>query len=292
MRKIIVKRMGSGKTREALFSIPDGARVLIVAPVRIVESVYSDEIRKWGLSLNFKVANGCLSSRIGVLTDLTYTAVGISCDSLWRTPIKYASFFNFLIVDEITFFKTPTAKRSKAVYGIAEKFNDVIGLTGTVITNSELDLYGISRAVGYRLFCMRSFYAFRRAFFYPQATINGVPVKWKLQSPIYRNKILEEFNNIADIDLTDIVGVESEEHIRYVGVSPEYKVFKKEHVIEAITGDIVAETAVKLFIKLCQMTSGFIYDEERRPQYFTSEKLEELERIINENEGQNILVYT
>ena len=75
---------------------------------------------------------------------------------------EYKSFA--LIADEATAVKTYSAQRSKHVYAYADRARLVRVLTGTPITQGPMDLWGICRPLGRRVFDQKSFYGFRNRY--------------------------------------------------------------------------------------------------------------------------------
>jgi hypothetical protein len=69
-----------------------------------------------------------------------------------------------------------------------------------------------------------------------------------------------------------------------------YRAFEESSVLELPSGAIAADSAAGLSNKLIQAASGAVYDENRKPQHFHDEKIEDLRELIEELQGQPLLV--
>ena len=81
--------------------------------------------------------------------------VVINYDSAWREP--FASFalkagFDSLVMDEMHVIKSPSGRRSKFCYALSKVIRYRIGLTGTPMPHSPLDVFGQYRAIDASVF--------------------------------------------------------------------------------------------------------------------------------------------
>ena len=128
--------MGLGKTAAVLHIIaglPDRARVLIVAPKRVAETVWMQEAEKWGMeSLTKKmiVVSGPKEKRMKALAhDRPIKIIGRDnlSDLIERKMIEW----DCIILDELTSYKSPISIRGETVRTLKSKIK--IGLTGTCL---------------------------------------------------------------------------------------------------------------------------------------------------------------
>ena len=95
---------------------------------------------------------------------------------------------DLLVMDELTSFKNHESQRSDAIYSIRARQR--IALTGTLITNSAVDLYGQFLAVGYgndrpKRERNQMFYRWRGRHFVDLLAGAGLQFhKWKLITPM------------------------------------------------------------------------------------------------------------
>jgi len=168
---------GLGKTAITLASIVDRMnagqvqKTLIVAPIRVIHSVWAQEAAKWEFSkhLRFSIIHGTPDRRSrAMFADadvhlINYESLSWFCEQLKHyytsqgKPIPYQS----IVYDEITKVKTSTSKRIAGGYvdrvredgtehrikvhgwrGMMNMFAYRTGLTGTPASNSYLDLFG------------------------------------------------------------------------------------------------------------------------------------------------------
>lgn len=138
--------MGLGKTAAVLtfleytLRLYPAARILIVAPKRVAETVWMQEAEKWnmwGLRANMMLVAGTKAQKERYASPEYKCPVKIvSRDNV--ALFKNAS-FDILIIDELTSFKSWKAQRTKAVMSI--KADRKIGMTGTFAPNGLLDIY-------------------------------------------------------------------------------------------------------------------------------------------------------
>jgi SNF2 family DNA or RNA helicase len=115
---------GTGKTfiaLDALTKLPAG-RVLIVAPKRVLEQV-------WKIDDNYDISKHNV-------TYLNYEKIARDKDFTKNT-------WDYIILDEVHKLKGRTTKTSKKFSVVCKRARYVLGLTGTPIANSYVDIYNI-----------------------------------------------------------------------------------------------------------------------------------------------------
>lgn len=165
---IVWWKVGEGKTRIALrfyeLSVPwEKNRCLVICSPSAIRQ-WQDEIRQYPFHvINFEECFDFLS----------YGSLAVYSQS---TP-RWASFHHNLsnigtiVLDEIWLYKNPRAGRSLAVHQLVRGIRNVIGLSGSLITNRNIeDLYGQSRAVGIDHLLAGSLTHFRSQFQIPFGT--------------------------------------------------------------------------------------------------------------------------
>lgn len=138
--------MGLGKTAAVLtfleytLRLYPAAKILIVAPKRVAETVWLQEAEKWnmwGLRANMMLVAGTKAQKE------RYASPDYKCPVKIVSRDNVALFkdaaFDILIIDELTSFKSWKAQRTKAVMSI--KADRKIGMTGTFAPNGLLDIY-------------------------------------------------------------------------------------------------------------------------------------------------------
>ena len=150
--------MGLGKTIITLTAIQQLRafgqiiKVLIVAPLRVCETVWEQEAKNWTHtnSLTFSHVTGTAANRLKNLRRsadvylINYENLEWLSAQLNHLYVEkgYSLPFQMVVWDEVSKMKTSTTKRSKAFYSLISKFHRKVGLTGTPASNGLQDLHG------------------------------------------------------------------------------------------------------------------------------------------------------
>ena len=165
--------MGLGKTASTLEAIRQikavrpSLTVLIIAPLRVAQSTWPDEVRKWDSFKNLRVSVICGSAK--ARRDDIYT---INYENIpWLVEeLKGDWFFDLIVADESTRLKGLRARqgtqRAKALAKVAFKSEGFVELTGTPAPNGLLDLWGQMWFLDKGARLGKSFSAFQKEFFY------------------------------------------------------------------------------------------------------------------------------
>ena len=175
--------MGLGKTAITLAAIKNLIcdefeidKVLIVAPLQTALNTWTAERDKWddfsGLRISLILGSAKESekaiSRDADIYVINRENIQWLCEYVEAPDWKW----DMLVVDELSSFKNPSAKRFKALRKKLPFFKKVVGLTGTPAPNGYMDLWSEMYILdrGERL--GKSVTAYRNLFFYP-AWSNG-----------------------------------------------------------------------------------------------------------------------
>lgn len=300
-KRIIQAPMGAGKTLVSLKRIYDGYgkwnRTLIVAPLLIAKSVWGEEIKKFGLDdkLNYAYIDGSVSpkKKQEILEDESINVVAVSRDSVWRINIPPS--FDVMILDEITSFKQSTSKRSKGVFNLCKRMRFVWGFSGSLFSSGFEIFYGIMQSVGLGHLLAKSktdFY--QKYFFCTKTTPTGIPIMWAVKN---RKEILDIITpSICVIENKELSFDEGEFHVHNIQIhlpnkfKKIYDDFLETNVITVLDTDVSVSDPLTLINKLKQLSSGFIYDEEKNATTYHKEKLNALKELI-EKTDENIIVF-
>ncbi|MDA9472657.1 DEAD/DEAH box helicase [Enterococcus sp. 5H] len=298
--------MGLGKTLSSLsaveelihtFSIVD--KVLVIAPLSVAQNTWDAEIKKWDhlQHLTYSKVLGTQEQRIEALNTKADIYLINRENVVWLVEhYKKRWPFKTVIIDELSSFKDPKSKRFKALRKVRPLMERVIGLTGTPAPNTLIDLwpqiYLLDR--GERL--GKTITQYRNKYFRPAQQNGHIVYSWELL-PGAEEEIYQKIGDIC-------VSMKAKDHLdlperinNYVTVNltpaerTKYKTLERDYVLELTNSDVVAANAAVLSNKLLQMANGCIYDEEDQPQIIHEAKLDALERIIEEAQGQPILVF-
>lgn len=307
----VMLEMGLGKTAATLTAINDLIfnefeidTVLVVAPKRVVESVWVQETQKWEHLKHLKCSRiiGTPKQRIAAIKVKANIYI-ISRDNLaWLCGLYGGRMlpFDMLVVDESSSFKNPKSVRTKAIMRVL--FDRVVILTGTPISNGLLDLwsqvYLLDR--GQRL--GKFIGQYRAAYFKPKTMIGGVVRSYKLVSPDNEKLIHDKISDICiSMKKEDWLNLPEKIYNNiYIDfptkLMTKYNNFEKDLVLDLLdnaNGDenqISVVNAAALTNKLLQFANGAVYDEEREWHEIHDLKIKALEELIEANEGKSILI--
>lgn len=297
--------MGLGKTsitltalNNLLFDYFDVHRILVVAPLRVARTTWSDEIEKWDhlSNLTFAIAVGTEKERIAALgqkADITM----INRENLqWLIEKSGQSFeYDMVVIDELSSFKNHQAKRFKALMKVRPKVKRIVGLTGTPSSNGLMDLFAEFKILDMGVRLGRFIGQYRNAYFTPDK-MNG-PIVYSYKPLPSAEKIIYE--KISDITIS----MKATDHLKMpkliecetvVQMSEKekksYTTLKKELVLSIPDGEITAANAASLSNKLSQMANGAIYFEDNEFVTIHDRKLDTLEDLIESANGKPLLV--
>lgn len=227
--------MGLGKTLATLASLNELVNrgeidirkpVLIVAPIMVALDTWSREAEKWGYDFDVLVnIKKTPKQRKELFEDLIKPKNKLTLLTTNPQQLKpltefletngYYNFFQTVIVDELSQFKSATTQRFKYLERISHQSEYFIGLTGTPTPNSLLDLYSQLIAINpkNKRYYGSNFYIYRSEFFVPDIINpnNGQVYHWK-PKPDAQDKIFKllkqdviSLKSDGLVDLPDIV---------------------------------------------------------------------------------------
>ena len=290
-RVALLLSMGLGKTVSTLTAISDlNVRVLIVAPLRVANTVWKQEASKWEHlnHLDIGIATGTAAQRREAFS---HDIVVINRENIAWMMANIDPKFDMLVVDESSSFKSAKSARFKALKKLEVEY--CVLLTGTVSPSGLMDLWSqyflLDR--GHRL--GRTITAFRNRFF-RQGGFGGYQYEIRkgsadiihnLVKDISLSMAAEDYLDMPDkINLTQAVELPAD-------VQEKYTTIQNEFVLAINDEEISILSAASLSNKLLQMGNGFIYTEEGESIHLHDAKVDALSEIINDNTGDNILVF-
>ena len=303
--------MGLGKTISTLTAIEELKydyceidTVLVIAPKRVVETVWEEEAKKWDHTkhLTFSKIIGTERQRLAALKVKADVHI-ISRDNIaWLCSLYAAKLpYDMLVIDELSSFKAHQTQRFKSLRLARPWFKRVVGLTGTPAPNGLINLWSQMYLIdrGERL--EKTITAYRSRYFRPGAS-NGYVV--------YSYNLLSDSERLIQERIKDIcISMRAEDYLEmperidnFVRVTmPDklmdaYKKFEQENVItlaneiEEGATTVNAVNAAALSNKLLQFANGAVYDENKNVVPIHDLKLEALKEIIEAADGKPVLV--
>ena len=294
--------MGLGKSVSTLTAVTDlidefsVRKVLVIAPLRVANSVWAQEVAKWKHleHLRVSVCTGAEKNRRAALHRDADIYVINRENVVWLVELFGKKWpFDMVVVDESSSFKNPSSKRFRALKKVLPFTNYMVVLTGTPSPNGLIDLWSQIYLIDFGESLGRTITGYRQRFF----DQDYMGRNWilrngsadKIQNLISDRVIsmsAEDYLSLPErIDLSEKITLPLEAMRRY-------KEFEKTLLAQLETGEEVeAMTAATLANKLLQFASGSMYvDEHKNYAEIHSAKLDALAEIVEENEGENILV--
>lgn len=273
-------------------------RVLVIAPLRVARDTWPGELAKWdhldGLSM--AVAVGSKQQRLEALA----TGAMVTVINRENVPWLVAHYgdawpFDMVVIDELSSFKNPRAKRFKELARVRPFLNRIVGLTGTPAANGLMDLWAQFRLLdgGQRL--GRYITHYRNRWFVPDKRSGMQVFTYKPRDGAEE----EIYGAIADMT----VSMKTTDHLTLPSLTtvtqvvemsvPEtrkYERLKKDMVLTVEEHVIDAANAAALSGKLLQLASGAIYTTDGEPVTVHDRKLDALEDLVEAANGESLLV--
>ncbi|HUR65448.1 MAG TPA: DEAD/DEAH box helicase [Chitinophagaceae bacterium] len=306
--------MGLGKTVSTLTAIDqlmyqefEISKVLVIAPKRVAEDVWTTEAQKWDHLKHLKISLvlGTEKQRLQALRAKADIYVINRENVVWLTAHYCTGFpYDMMVVDELSSFKSADTRRFKALREVRPLVRRVVGLTGTPAPNGLLDLwsqvYLLDRGerlgdnlTGYRAKYFTKSYTMFGGYEVMKNTTDSL-----LGKDFYEKLIYDKIGDIC-ISMKTSDYLQLPERInRYVNIRlPEkiqqkYDDFEEEQILAiADAEEITAINAGALTTKLLQFANGAVYADDKSWHEMHKEKLDALEEIIDTANGQPVLVF-
>lgn len=293
-RAMVLAPVGAGKTAitltamQAMLTDCYASRFLVLAPLRVAQSVWPAEAAKWAPKLKVAVAVGSPARRLAALHG-TARVVVTNYDNLqWLADQELD--FDAVVFDELTRLKNPSGKRFKALSTVIEPMQIRWGLTGSFTSNGLEDVFGQCKIVDQRMlgrskgaFLQQYFHCVNRDFGDYVALPNALeavmqrirPWTYVLEPGEYRDR-LPPLHTVP-IELTMPMDA--------------YREMKREMALIYPNAEVIAANAAAVTSKLQQLAAGFVYDTERQTIWTSSHKLDAIDDLHSENQRAPMLVW-
>lgn len=295
--------MGTGKTLTsigvvgALYQFGLVKRILVACPLSIT-GVWEEEFHAFAdYPVNITVLKGTSEKKrqqIDRVPSEGLQVLVVNYESAWRLEEELLRFdADLIIADEGHKLKDNRSRQSKGMQHLGDKARYKLLLTGTVITNREIDVFSQYRFLDSRIFGT-SFYAFRNRYFDMTGYGNHIPV--------FRQSMAEDFlermhciaYRVTKEECLDLP--EIREEVRKVELEPKamrmYEELQEDCYTELKGSEVTAANVLTKMLRLSQLTGGHLTDDEHHVRPVSSAKLDALSDIIDAavNDGQKIVV--
>jgi len=280
-----------------MFDKFDISKVLVIAPLRVT-TVWANEIKKWDhlKGLSYSVAVGTEKERKDALMKRA-TLYIINRENVdWLVNKSGVPFdFDMVVIDELSSFKSYSAKRFKSLLKVRPKVKRIVGLTGTPSSNGLMDLWAQFRVLDLGERLGRYITHYRNTYFIPDKRNGQIVFSYKLL-PGAEEKIYSQISDIT-ISMKSIDYLKMPECV--INTVPVYLNEKERAIYSGFRDDMVASlgaeeidavNAAVLSGKLLQMANGAVYDEKNKAHFIHDRKLDALEDLIEGANGKPVLI--
>jgi SNF2 family DNA or RNA helicase len=293
--------LGMGKTLTSLTAIVDlhdqleVNKVLVVAPLRVANTVWHKEILNWEHTkhLGYSIVTGNEKKRIESLFKPADIYIINRENIKWLVDYYGKSWpFDMVVIDESSSFKSVSAQRFKALRKVLPYIDRLVQLTGTPASNGLLDLYAQIYLLDTGARLGRTMTAYKARFF--ESDYMGYKYTPREQSKEIIYSLLDDI--VMTMRAEDYLQLPPRIDINQIVELPEklmkeYRTLEKEFIADILDTEIAVFNAAALAGKLLQFCNGAIYTDESGAYISLHDaKLDALAEIIEENQGENILV--
>lgn len=301
----VLLEMGLGKSvislsaiNELMLDYFDVSRTLVIAPLRVANSTWPNEIKKWDhlKHLNYSVVIGSEKERLDALEKPAHIYLINRENVDWlitKSGIPWK--FDMVVIDELSSFKSYQAKRFKSLLKVRPKLKRIVGLTGTPSSNGLMDLWAEFRLLdmGERLGRYITYY--RQNFFVPDKRNQQMIFSYKpkdgaekkiysLISDITISMKSKDFLKMPECVMNEVIVTLSDKEQKV------YDSLKQDMVLSLEENEIDAINAAALSNKLLQMSNGAVYNDDKESLHIHDRKLDALEDLIEGSNGKPVLV--
>lgn len=313
-RGILNAGMGTGKTLTSLAYIDkvQATKVLVIVKSKVsLEDVWKPSVDRFLVDWQYidendlTVAAQANGRILDMRTEYKPTIYFTTYARVWRPALLKQLFkirWHVIIADESHNISAPNSATSKAVYKLARQTPMVWGLTGTLLFNTPMSVFGQARFVSDTLFdfpdapgLMKAFYRFRDRYCYLR------PINPKV-SIVTGYKNLDEFNAelakfVYRIRSEDVLDLPPTHHVTQYVTLPKslmnaYQHYKKDAIIAAtddsldryvgqpVENVMSSKNIVAKVGRLRQLVGGTITTDDGATKWVHDTKLDALDELI------------
>lgn len=299
----LLAEMGCGKTyitialMGILYQFGQVNRILIVAPLSLL-GVWEEEIAKFAdYPANVTVLKGTADKKRQLLAGIPKNGLQVvvvnyeSARVLEKELLTYGA--EMVVADEGHKLKENRSKQSKTMHNLGDRAKFKCLLTGTLITNKEIDVFSQYRFVDKNIFGS-SFYSFRNTYFDMGGYGQYTPIFRKYRTQEFLERMHRIAFRVTKAECLDLPGITEE--VRKVELEPKamkfYKDIEKESFAQLDVGEVSAPNVLTKLLRLSQATGGHITNDDGMVETVSKAKLEALEDIVDSciEEGKKLVI--
>ena len=260
--------------------------VLVVAPLSIL-GVWEEEFEQFAdFPYTLTVLKGTVAKKKEQLSHLPgdgLQVVVVNYESAWRLENELLSYdADLVIADEAHKLKENRTSQSKGMHRIGEKARYKLLLTGTVITNRELDVFSQYRFLNPEIFGT-SFYTFRNRYFDMGGYGNHTPIFRRQMTDEFLQKLHSIAFRVTKAECLDLPAVTEE--VRTVELEASaakiYGKIEAESYAELAESEVTTVNILTRLLRLSQITGGYLTDDDGTVNAVSRAKLDALADILD-----------
>lgn len=297
--------MGLGKSvitltaiEELIYNRFEVSKVLVIAPLRVARDTWPAEIEKWNhlKNIRYSIVIGTETERKTALKkDADIYLINRENVDWLITKSNHSFDFDMVVIDELSSFKSYSAKRFKSLLKVRPKIKRMVGLTGTPSSNGLMDLWAEFRILDLGERLGRYITHYRNNYFLPDKRNAQMVFSYKPRSGA-EDAIYKQIGDITismkSADYLQMPECVMNEVPVYLS-DTERAVYEKlcaNMVVQLKDKEIDAANAAALSGKLLQMANGAVYDENSISANLHDRKLDALEDLIEGANGKPVLI--
>ena len=299
--------MGLGKTVITLTAVKDliedfaVTRVLVIAPKRVAEDTWTRESAKWDHLRDLRISpvlGGPVERRKALEAEADVYVIGRDNVQWLVAHLGRYWPFDMVVIDELSSFKNPQAKRFRALRKVMPRVDRVVGLTGTPSPNGLMDLWAEVYLLDQGERLERTIGAYRELYFRPGASNGHVVYQWlprKGAAKTIEDKLSDLCVSMSAADYLQLPKrIDNVIPVKLQAAELEkYRELEREQVLNL--GDdqtVVALNAAAVMSKLLQMANGCVYTEGGAYAAIHERKAEALEEIVDTTDEPVLVFYS
>ena len=280
-------------------------KVLVIAPKRVAEDTWTREHRKWDhlQALRISKVMGSAAQRTAALAkDADVYVIGRD-NVQWLinhyTELRKGWPFDMLVIDELSSFKNPQAKRFRALKKALPCTKRIVGLTGTPSPNGLMDLWAQVYLLDQGERLGRTIGSYREKYFRPGKRNGYVVFQWepvKGAQQAIEDKLRDLCVSMSAADYLELP--DRIDRVTPVALTERerkaYETMERESLIELESSEdaVVGLNAAAVMNKLLQIANGRVYTSEGQILRVHEEKLDALEEIADTAQGPVLVFYS
>ncbi len=298
--------MGMGKTaitltavEELMYDCFEVQKVLVIAPLRPAVETWPPEVKKWDHTkhMTVSVAIGTQEERLNALKKDADIYIINRENVKWLVDFYKKKWpFDMVVIDELSSFKSSKAQRFRALKRVRPYIKRIVGLTGTPAPNGLLDLWPEMYLLDGGKALGKTLTVYRDSYFVPDKRNAQVIFSWKPKADS-EEKIYEKLQGLCiSMKTADYLQLPERIDVRHEIKTSEktlelYQKLERDMLLPYEDGDIDAGSAAILVNKLLQVAGGAAYNENNEVREIHDEKLNALDDLLEEANGQPVLLF-